>query len=84
MAIILIAIMVLAAPAFAQVDFSGEWSVKNHEDCLTNSCQPPLGDTLVRRSMRRAGREPRRQPNPFGAYPSISAGHILPRTSGEV
>ena len=38
--------ILLSVPAFAQIDFSGEWAVRNHEDCLTNSCQPPLGDYL--------------------------------------
>src|SRR5438552_2143951 len=44
--LLLVAAMLIARPAFAQIDFSGEWAVKNHEDCLTNSCQPPLGDYL--------------------------------------
>src|SRR5881396_352962 len=44
--LLLAAAMLLSIPAFAQTDFSGEWAVKNHEDCLTNSCQPPLGDYL--------------------------------------
>src|SRR6266545_2505696 len=35
----LIAAMLVSIPVFSQTDFSGEWSVKNHEDCLTNSCQ---------------------------------------------
>ena len=44
--VLLIAAIMVSVPAFAQIDFSGEWSVKNHEDCLTFSCQPPLGDYL--------------------------------------
>src|SRR5262249_42282681 len=44
--VFLIAAMLVSVQAFAQIDFSGEWAVKNHEDCLTNSCQPPLGDYL--------------------------------------
>ena len=39
---LLIVMMLACAPAFAQVDFSGEWAVRNHED----PGQPPLGDYL--------------------------------------
>src|SRR5688572_13273015 len=34
--------MLVAVPAFAQIDLSGEWSVRNNED----PGQPPLGDYL--------------------------------------
>jgi len=44
--VMVLAAILVSVPAFAQIDFSGEWAVKNHEDCLTNSCQPPLGDYL--------------------------------------
>jgi glyoxylase-like metal-dependent hydrolase (beta-lactamase superfamily II) len=34
--------MLVSVPAFAQIDLSGEWSVRSHED----PGQPPLGDYL--------------------------------------
>src|SRR5688572_22551536 len=34
--------MLISVPAFAQVDLSGEWAVRTHED----PGQPPLGDYL--------------------------------------
>jgi hypothetical protein len=43
---LLVAAMLIGIPAWAQIDFSGEWAVRNHEDCLTNNCQPPLGNYL--------------------------------------
>jgi hypothetical protein len=33
-ALVLVTILI-AAPAFAQIDLSGEWVVKNREKCLT-------------------------------------------------
>ncbi len=38
----LVVMMLVCLPVFGQVDFSGEWSVRNHED----PGQPPLGDYL--------------------------------------
>lgn len=40
--LLLVMVLLCAPAAFAQVDFSGEWSVRNHED----PGQPPLGDYL--------------------------------------
>ena len=37
-----VAAMLVSVPAFAQIDLSGEWSVRSHED----PGQPPLGDYL--------------------------------------
>jgi cyclase len=42
MAILLVVLMLVSVPAFAQTDFSGEWAVRNNED----PGQPPLGDYL--------------------------------------
>jgi hypothetical protein len=42
LSLLLLMTLVCIPAAFAQVDFSGEWSVRNHED----PGQPPLGDYL--------------------------------------
>ena len=45
-ALLLLASVGLARPAFAQVDFSGEWAPRFHEDQPERVPGPELGDYL--------------------------------------
>lgn len=45
-AMFLIAVIAASSPAFAQVDFSGEWAPRHHEDQPERAPGPELGDYL--------------------------------------
>ena len=43
---VLVATVLAAAPAFAQVDLSGNWAVRNHEDWMERAPGPDPVDYL--------------------------------------
>ena len=42
-----VAVLLAAAPAAAQVDLTGRWGVRFHEDCPERIPGPPVGDYLA-------------------------------------
>ena len=42
--VLLWATLALATPAFAQIDLTGEWAGRAHEDALARGAGPEIGD----------------------------------------